>query len=80
MNNGFATPLFKLARGVRQGDLLFPYVFILVLEVLAINVRSDTTIKRIKINEQELKLVISADDLFNNCLCNRYGTFSSTLG
>ena len=38
------TLLFKLSRAVRQGDLLFPYLFILVSEVLAINIRNDRTI------------------------------------
>ena len=63
MNNGFTTPHFKLSRGVRQGDPLSPYLFILVLEVLAIDIRNDTTIQGIKIDEQELKLIIFADDL-----------------
>ena len=63
MNNGFATQPFKLSRGVRQGDPLFPYLFILVLETLAINIRNYIKIGGIKIDNQELKLVIFADDL-----------------
>ena len=63
MNNGFATQPFKLSRGVRQGDPLSPYLFILVLETLAINIRNDIKVGGIKIDNQELKLVIFADDL-----------------
>lgn len=48
MNNGFTTPLFKLS----QDDPLF----ILVLEILAIDIRNDSTIKGIRIDDQELKL------------------------
>ena len=63
MNNGFVTQPFKLSRGVRQGDPFSPYLFILVLEPLAINIRNDTKIRGINIDNQELKLVIFADDL-----------------
>ena len=59
MNNSFTTPLFKLS----QGDLLFPHLFILVLEILDIDIRNDSTIKRIRIDDQELKLIIFADDI-----------------
>ena len=65
LNNGFTTQSFivTLSRGVRQGDPVSPYLFILVLETLAIQIRSDNSIKGIQINNHGFKLIIFADDL-----------------
>ena len=77
MNNGFSSGYFKLERGVRQGDPLSAYLFILVIEVLAIQIRNQQDIKGIIIENKEFKLSISADNLtvfleneisFNNLL------------
>ena len=62
MNNGWSSPFFDLGRGLRQGCLLSPYVFILGAEILAIAVRKDTTIKEISIGNVECKLSQFADD------------------
>ena len=44
-------------------NCLSPYLFILVLETLAIHIRNDECIKGIKVDGHELKLIIFADDL-----------------
>jgi len=53
---------FALERGVRQGDLLSPYLFVLAMEALAIAVQQNTSIRGISINGQENKLLQYADD------------------
>ena len=62
-NNGFATPYFQLKRGVRQGDPLSPYLFIITLELSAINIRNNDQIRGIKVDGNEINLVIFADDM-----------------
>ena len=63
LNNGFATAPFQVQRGVRQGDPLSPYLFIIVIELLAISIRSDRGIEGIKVDNEEVKVEMFADDL-----------------
>ena len=63
MNNGFTTGPLTLSRGVRQGDPLSPYLFIIALETLAIKIRNDDSIKGFNIGEEITKLSLFADDM-----------------
>ena len=62
MNNGSSTGYFQLNRGTRQGDPIAPYLFILVIEVLAKMVQNNKSIKGLTINGVEIKQCIFADD------------------
>ena len=60
--NGTLTPWFAIQRGCRQGDPISPYLFILCVEILGTMIRENNSIKGIKINNDEHKIVQFADD------------------
>lgn len=61
-NNGFCSERFQLGRGVRQGDPLSPYLFILAAEILANALIYNENIKGIKIDNSEFLISQLADD------------------
>ena len=62
INNGIISDFFTLGRGVRQGDPLSPYLFVIAAETLAISIRQNSMIKGITIEKNETKLLQYADD------------------
>ena len=63
MNNGHSSGYFKVDSGSRQGDLISAFPFILVLEILFIQVKSNHKIEGIMIFGHEIKLSAFADDV-----------------
>ena len=63
LNNGFSTAPFEVQRGVRQGEPLFSYLFIIVLEILTITIRSNKNVQGIMVDGEEIKLELFADYL-----------------
>ena len=62
INNGLSSDNFRLERGVRQGDPLSPYLFVLAAEVLAVSIGQNCNIRGISIGKEETKLLQYADD------------------
>jgi hypothetical protein len=62
LNNGAASEWFNLERSVRQGCPLAPFLFVLVVELLAIAIRHDKDIKGIAYNKTYVKISQLADD------------------
>ena len=61
--NGEKLKAFPLRSGTRQGCPLSPLSFNIVLEFLGIEIREEKEIKLIQIRKQEVKLLLSADDM-----------------
>ena len=53
----------SLKSGTRQGCPLSPYLFNIVVEVLARAIKQQNEIKRIQIRKEELKISLFADDM-----------------
>ena len=65
MNNGHSTGYFALSSGTRQGDPISGYIFILVMEVLFIQIRSNKNIRDLRIFDYEFKLTSFANDIIS---------------
>ena len=63
MNGGHSTGYFSIGRGVRQGDPLSPYIFVMAIEILTMCIRNDKNVRGIKLGETEIKQVLYADDI-----------------
>ncbi|XP_063438359.1 uncharacterized protein LOC134719284 [Mytilus trossulus] len=64
INNGNMSQFFNLERGCRQGDTLSPYLFIIGVELLAIQLKGNPKIKGVNINGNLPLISQYADDTF----------------
>jgi len=87
--NGQKLEAIPLKSGTRQGCPLSPYLFNIVLEVLARAIRQQKEIKGIQIGKEEIKISLFADDMIiylsdprssTRELLNQINNFSKVAG
>lgn len=61
-NSGYTSGFFNPTRGIRQGCCCSPSLFVLAVELLAIQIRNSTDVQGIRIASQEIKMSQYADD------------------
>ena len=61
-NNGYSSQFFEISRGIRQGCPISALLFILVAEIMAINIRNVNNIKGLDINGCVITITQMADD------------------
>ena len=61
--NGDKLEAFPIRSGVKQGCLLSPLLFNIVLETLVVAIREDKEIEGIRLGNEETKLSLFADDM-----------------
>ena len=62
LNNGHATNFFTISRGIRQGCPISALLFILVAEIMSINLKRNNKIQGIQIRQKEILISQLADD------------------
>ena len=81
INNGFLTDPIEMAKGIFQGCPVSPYLFLLIIETMAISVRQNKNIKGIPVEGCELKISLLADDstCFLDGSCDSFNHLFNTL-
>ena len=62
LNNGFLSVFFTLSKGIHQGCPLSALLFILTVEILAIEIRANVNVKGLQVGNQIVKISLLADD------------------
>ena len=70
--NGFLTNNIPLTRGVRQGCPLSPLLYVLIIEILALQIRKNPDIVGFRVGSEKIVSAHYADDAVITIIQNRY--------